>query len=219
MERILLLAVFGLLPLGSGCAHMTHSGRGALVGSGLGAATGAIIGNQSGNSGGGALIGAAAGALGGALLGQTHDAMDDRDAALARAYSAEQHAAFQQTALSNTDVILMAQNGLGPDVIVNSIRTRGGQFDTSPPGLIALKQNGVPDSVIAVMQQTPSGPIHQASGNAYGMPPQRGRDVIFVEPEPVPIYLRGPRRLPPPGWHRHRRFHDCGPSFSIGIHN
>jgi len=33
------------------------------------------------------------------------------------------------TALTNSDVIKMAQNGVGDDVIVNAIRTRGGAFD------------------------------------------------------------------------------------------
>ena len=45
-------------------------GESALLGAGLGAAAGGLIGNQSGNAGEGALIGAAAGGAGGYLMGK-----------------------------------------------------------------------------------------------------------------------------------------------------
>lgn len=52
-----------------GC-ETTPAQEGAVIGGGLGAATGAIVGNQmGGKSGEGALIGAGAGALTGALVG------------------------------------------------------------------------------------------------------------------------------------------------------
>jgi len=50
----------------NGC---TSTEKGAVVGGGLGAGTGAIIGHQSGHTAAGALIGAAVGGLGGALIG------------------------------------------------------------------------------------------------------------------------------------------------------
>ena len=57
-----------------GLAGCTTTQGGALWGSGIGAAAGALIGNQTGNTGGGALIGAALGGLSGALIG---DAIDE----------------------------------------------------------------------------------------------------------------------------------------------
>lgn len=51
-----------------GC-ETTPAQEGAVVGGGLGAASGAIIGHQSGNAGEGALIGAGVGAITGALVG------------------------------------------------------------------------------------------------------------------------------------------------------
>ena len=51
-----------------GC-ETTPTQQGALIGGGVGAATGAIIGNQVHRSGEGALIGGAIGALGGAIAG------------------------------------------------------------------------------------------------------------------------------------------------------
>jgi hypothetical protein len=55
----------------SGCRN--DAGTFAAIGTGLGAATGAIIGHQSGHGGEGALIGAGAGALGGYILGNESD--------------------------------------------------------------------------------------------------------------------------------------------------
>jgi hypothetical protein len=41
---------------------------------------------------------------------------------------------------------------LSDQVIVNSVQTRGGQFDLSPGGIIELKNHGVSDSVILSIQ-------------------------------------------------------------------
>ena len=48
----------GLALAASGCPSMNHTHSGAVVGSGLGALTGAVIGSNSGHAPGGALIGA-----------------------------------------------------------------------------------------------------------------------------------------------------------------
>jgi uncharacterized protein YcfJ len=65
------LAVASSLTVLSGCRN--DAGTFAAVGTGLGAATGAIIGHQSGHAGEGALIGAGAGALGGYIIGNESD--------------------------------------------------------------------------------------------------------------------------------------------------
>ncbi len=70
---IFLLAA-ALLPATVGC-NTTPTQDGAVLGGALGAATGAIIGHQSGKQGEGALIGAGTGALAGALIG---DQVDER---------------------------------------------------------------------------------------------------------------------------------------------
>jgi len=54
-----------------GC--QTRAQEGALVGGGLGAGAGAIIGSTSGHAGGGALIGGAVGAVSGAVVGDQVD--------------------------------------------------------------------------------------------------------------------------------------------------
>jgi osmotically inducible lipoprotein OsmB len=53
---------------------MSKKGKGALIGTGAGAATGAIVGGKKG-----AVIGAGAGAIGGAVIGRKKDKKKDPD--------------------------------------------------------------------------------------------------------------------------------------------
>jgi hypothetical protein len=63
-------------------------------------------------------------------------------------------AAAQGTAtLTNDDVIKMVRARLGENIIVTTIESSSARFDVSPAGLIALKDAGVPDSLIQAMQE------------------------------------------------------------------
>ncbi len=69
-------------------------------------------------------------------------------------------AIFAQTeTLTNQDIILMTQAGLGKELIVKKIKDSGGKYDVSAQNLIDLKKAGVDDAVIATMlekAQTPT---------------------------------------------------------------
>lgn len=210
---VALISVSALLM--SGCQHASHTQSGALVGSGLGAFTGAVVGAGSGHAEGGALIGAAAGALAGGLVGNAEDAREERDAAIAQAHFAEQ----ARQALTNTDLVRLTQSGVTDEVILSTVRARGGRFDLSPDAIIQLKQNGVSDRVIIELQQTmpptAPGPILPVSGSAtYVTPSPR---VVIVEPEPQidvgvlvgPRPLRRRPRLHGPRWHLHGHVEHC----------
>jgi len=67
-QSVLVIAVALLI---GGCQNNAKTG--ALIGSGLGAATGAVIGNQSGETGAGAAIGTAVGAGTGYIVGNEMD--------------------------------------------------------------------------------------------------------------------------------------------------
>ncbi len=186
----------------SGCAHYNHTENGALVGSGIGAATGAIIGHQSGHTEGGALIGAAAGALGGALVGNAQQMEEERDAAVVAAQHAEWRRQADAQAITNQDVIRMTRGGLSPDVIAGTIRSRGGRFDVSPDALIALKSEGVSDTVIQSMQSS-GGPQYVSAPTST---------VVAVPPPPTTVYVTPPRPsahivIGPRRWHRRRHLH------------
>jgi hypothetical protein len=56
-----------------------------------------------------------------------------------------------QQALNNDSIIKMVKAQLSDDVIVTTINASPGAYDTSPDGLIALKQANVSDKVIAAV--------------------------------------------------------------------
>ncbi|MFT3788980.1 MAG: YMGG-like glycine zipper-containing protein [Tepidisphaeraceae bacterium] len=74
LKRTTMLLTAGTLTLAAGCANDTQNG--ALIGAGVGALAGGIIGNNVGGGHhalGGAAIGAAGGALAGGLIGNVSD--------------------------------------------------------------------------------------------------------------------------------------------------
>ncbi len=60
-------------------------------------------------------------------------------------------------ALTNNSIIRMSQAGLDVGLILQTVRTQPGHYVTGPDDLIALKQAGVPQPVIAAMLARSSG--------------------------------------------------------------
>jgi hypothetical protein len=81
-----------------------------------------------------------------------------------------------QQALNNDAVIKLTKAGLSEDLIVSTINSQAGAYDTSTDGLIALKTAGVSDKVVAAVVAKASGgtPTPAASvapaGQATGDP-------------------------------------------------
>jgi hypothetical protein len=166
---------------------MRHADRGALTGASLGALAGGIIGHQSGNTGAGAVLGAGAGMITGALVGDAQDAREERDAAVSHLRQVEYERRIAEPPLTNNDLIFMCQNGLSDEVIVNAVKTRGGEFDLDPAALVTLKHNGVRDSLIARIQ-TMGGPHIRPIG----------RRVEVVSPPPPVVIVEPVCTRPPP---------------------
>lgn len=81
VHGIITLAVLAVVAAGCetiGTAAQSKTTQGALLGSALGAGTGAIIGNQSGDAGKGTAIGAGLGALAGGLVGHAMEEQEKR---------------------------------------------------------------------------------------------------------------------------------------------
>ncbi|HUG17746.1 MAG TPA: glycine zipper domain-containing protein [Planctomycetaceae bacterium] len=144
-SRWLLVLSVGLFA--AGCHPRNHTEHGVMLGSTLGALAGGVIGHQSGNTVDGAALGAVAGGLTGAIVG---NANDERDMALASASASQVKA---ENAVTNYDLIRMTQSGVSDEVIVNTVRSRGGRIDLGPSAIIDLKNNGVSDAVILGIQQ------------------------------------------------------------------
>lgn len=176
--------------------------EGTVVGGGLGAITGAIIGNQSGKSGEGALIGLATGAIAGRLLGKSKDQQDAYNNSLGYQQAAQANAQVAAAAITNYDLIRMTQAGVGDDLIISTVRSRGSRLDLSPEGLIALKQAGVSDRVVLSIQ----------GANAYAaqapVVSRPARPVVVVEPSyHPPVIYHSYRPRPYYRHHRGARFH------------
>ena len=77
---------------------------------------------------------------------------------------------FAQEKLTNAEVISLTKAGLASSVIVEKIRTSSTDFDTSTDGLIALKQAGVADDVVAAMVSAKSGGSSQSAATPGGTP-------------------------------------------------
>lgn len=150
VRLITALILFGILPL-AGCQNNTQTG--AALGAGAGSLVGAIIGHQSGHKEAGALIGGLTGGLTGAAVGNAKDVREERDAALTHAAHVQASRRAAERALTNNDVISMSQNGLNDDIILNAIRTRGGQFRTNSEALIHMQSAGVSNRVMMEVQQ------------------------------------------------------------------
>lgn len=153
MKRYRFLAVLMVASISGlvGCEGMNHTQRGAGLGTALGAGLGAIVGHQSGQGLEGAAIGGLLGAGTGALVGNNQDKTEERDAAYSHAAHSEMMRERDARAMKNDDVIYMARNSASDQLIISTIRNRGGNFITSPDQIIYLKNNGVSEPVISAM--------------------------------------------------------------------
>lgn len=164
-------------PLLTGCSGMNHTQRNSLAGTALGTTAGAIIGHQSGHGIEGAALGAVAGGLTGAVVGSEQDKQDAEQARL-------------QRALTDADLIRMTQSGMSDEVIISSVRSRGGRFDLSPDALIALRQAGVSERVILEIQHSSGEPVETVLVSG------RSRRVVVVRPLVPRVHVRPAVRRP-----------------------
>ena len=192
----ILVGVAGLFL--AGCQNMNNTQSGALAGTGLGAVAGAIIGEASGHPGAGALIGAATGAAAGGLIGNAEDSKEERDVAVAHARYERARTQAVANAVTESDVVTMTRSGVGDAVIINSLRTRGCRWDSTPDAVIRLKHQGVSDQVLTAMQNTGlhTGPIGGGPpppGPYYYPPPPVSGEVVVVAPGYYGPRYGGPR--------------------------
>jgi hypothetical protein len=186
----LCFAAIATAALSSGCRSPYRSDRGALFGGLAGAGVGAIVGNQSGNAEAGALIGAAVGTLTGAVVGDELDRIEAQNRA---AIEQQLGRKVRVGAVTMEEVITMSQSGVGETLIVNHIRSHGVANVPTSGDLITLKQAGVSDGVVAVMQNPPA---------------QKTRVVPVAAPVAAPsTIIVEEHHYDWPGWHRPHRRH------------
>lgn len=189
---MLAAALFGTL----GCRSPYYADRGAVFGGLTGAGVGALVGDAAGNAGAGAAIGTAIGAITGTAIGENIDADMARSKAEVEARMGRQ----MQGAVTPQDVIAMTQAGLSDDVIATHVRANGMAQPLAANDLIQLRNMGVRDGVINVMQQTP--PRTAQSNQPLAMYPATypvAAAPVMVAPYGYPVY--GPPPPPPVGFY------------------
>lgn len=74
--------------------------------------------------------------------------------------------------LNNDAVIRMCRAGLDSSIILQTVRTQPGRYNTTPDDLISLKEAGVPQAVISAMMARDSGLAdHQTAASAIEVTP------------------------------------------------
>ncbi len=143
----------------TGCA--SKAGNGALIGGGVGALAGGIIGNQShGHAAGGAVIGGLVGAGAGALIGNEMDKSDqrerdrDRDRVYQTRTDTAPRIASESRPVLKEDVIVWTDKGMSDEVIIDRIQRNHARFYLTGADENQLRDAGVSEEVIRTMRDT-----------------------------------------------------------------
>jgi uncharacterized membrane protein len=171
MKRSLVVAL--MLSTSVGCSGMNNTQSGAVEGGVVGGLFGALVGAAFHNPLLGAGIGAASGATLGAVAGNQQDKRDDQ----VKAAVAQQQAQM----MTLTDIVSMTQQHVPDQTIINQISTTYSNFNLTAEEIIYLRQQGVSDTVITVMQQrraVPVGYVYRQPGYYYSDPGPSG--VVIV---------------------------------------
>jgi hypothetical protein len=82
--------------------------------------------------------------------------------------------------IDNGTILRMSKAGLDDTVIIQTIQTQPGRYDTNPDDLISLKKAGVSEQVIAAMQARSAGLAFHANAKVNPAPLAAGVDEIGV---------------------------------------
>ncbi len=184
------LAAAGLIF--TGCENpngtVNHTGSGALIGAGGGAALGALLGGR--HAGEAALIGGAFGAATGAIVG---NAMDQDERARLRAQAPQTYRRIEQAQpLYPNDIKAMVASGVPEDVIISQIRSTRSIYHLSAPDIIDLHNAGVSQNVINFMINTANGPQAAPEPEVVNAPPPPPQsETVYVAPGPDYVWAGG----------------------------
>lgn len=159
-KLFLILLCLGLAIVSAGCQNaQTRAGEGTLIGGVIGAAAGGIIGHQSGHGVEGAVIGGVAGAVTGAIAGsQIEKPVAEQETAASQMQPVTTATPATTTNLVNPNqisiqqIIELTKEGIDENVIIDKIRLTNSKFNLSQDDIAYLRQEGVSEAVIAVMQ-------------------------------------------------------------------
>ncbi|HEY1718274.1 MAG TPA: glycine zipper domain-containing protein [Verrucomicrobiae bacterium] len=164
-----------------------NTGTGALVGGGIGAASGAILGGR--NAGAGALIGGAIGAIAGTIVGSS---MDEQQSEQLRAQAPQTYVHIQQgQPLETADVKALVKAGVSDDTIIAQIQNSHTVYHLSSADIIDLHGAGVSEKVIDFMINTANSSDATPTVVETAPPPAPVETVVGVAPGPDYLWVDG----------------------------
>lgn len=174
----------------TGCQYpdgeQNNTAGGALIGGGIGAASGAIIGGR--NAGAGALIGGAIGAITGGLIGNSMDEQQREDL---RAQAPQTYARVEQgQPLATADVKALTQARVSDDVIIAQIQNSHTVYHLSAADIIDLHNAGVSDKVVNFMINTANS-SSATTTVVETAPPPAPVETVVVAPGPGYVWVDG----------------------------
>jgi len=184
--------VTGVVVALAGCQYPNgqpnNTGTGALIGGGVGAASGALIAHR--NPAVGALVGGTIGAITFGLIGNS---MDQEQREHLRQQAPQTYARVEQgQPLSTADVKVLAKAGVSDDVIIAQIQNSHTAFRLSRADVIDLHQAGVSDRVVDCMINTASSLNASATPTAVETaPPSSQPEVVMTAPGPDYAWVDG----------------------------
>ncbi len=165
-----------------------YTGSGVLMGGGIGAASGALIGGR--NAGAGAIIGGAIGAIAGGIVGS---GMDEQQRAQLQAQAPQTYVRVDQgQPLGLADIKAMAKAGVSDDVIISQIQNTHSAYRLSSADIIDLHNSGVSDRVVNFMINTQgSADAAPSTVVVQQAPPAPPAEPYVVAPGPGYVWVDG----------------------------
>ncbi|HEY1661478.1 MAG TPA: YXWGXW repeat-containing protein [Verrucomicrobiae bacterium] len=172
----------------TGCQYpngeQNNTGSGALIGGGIGALSGAVLGGR--NAAAGALIGGAIGAVAGSIVGNQ---MDQQQEQRLQAQAPATYVRVQQgQPLQVADVEALVKANVSDDVIIAQIQNSHTVYHLASSDIIGLHQSGVSDRVVNFMINTASAAEAQSTTVVQTAPPAAPPTTVVVA-SPGPGYL------------------------------
>jgi len=150
-NTISIILCLSFVALIMGCqGSQTRAGEGALVGGLIGATAGGIIGHQSHHGAEGAAIGAGVGAITGAILGSQIEKQPGQQPSQTSVAGAP--GAYNPNQMTIQQIVDLTKQGINEAVIIDKIRITNSKFNLTQADIEYLKQQGVSQNVINVMQ-------------------------------------------------------------------
>ncbi len=176
----------------TGCQYpngeQNNTGSGALIGGGIGALSGAVLGGR--NAAAGALIGGAIGAVAGSIVGNQ---MDQQQEERLQAQAPATYVRVQQgQPLQVADVEALVKANVSDDVIIAQIQNSHTTYHLSAADIIGLHQAGVSDRVVNFMINTASAPGADTTTVVESAPPAAPpTTVVVASPGPGYVWVDG----------------------------